>query len=361
MTVLDRYLLVRLGSALIKAVVSFLFLFVFIDLLTERRGDILQYDVPWHAVLRYYAAMMPQVVYQVAPLGVLVSGLLVLGDAAQNNEVTAALAGGISLRRFVRTPLVAALVFSIAVFIMEESIGAQAGRQAAAIDENYFARSDSGSLRTGVSWASLRGGWTCHILKFNRLALTGENVLLNSIRRDAVEQIIARRIYWDEQRRQWMIEDGRWLIFDPDVEGVEAEVRITQLPAPITESPGELFAMDRPPKTKTAGQLAREVRRAADRGIDVQGLLVDYHAKFSQPALSFVMIWLAVPFALRIRRGGVAISFGASIAIALAYLILFGIGVTLGDVGRLPPVLAAWLANIVFLTIGVVLFLRTPT
>ena len=52
---------------------------------------------------------------------------------------------------------------------------------------------------------------------------------------------------------------------------------------------------------------------------------------------------------------------GASVAIALVYLTLFGIGVTLGDGGRLAPVLAAWLANLIFLAAGITLFLKTPT
>ena len=61
------------------------------------------------------------------------------------------------------------------------------------------------------------------------------------------------------------------------------------------------------------------------------------------------------------RRGGVAIGFGASVAIALVYLTLFGIGVTLGDAGRISPFLAAWLANFFFLATGITLFLKTPT
>ena len=107
--------------------------------------------------------------------------------------------------------------------------------------------------------------------------------------------------------------------------------------------------------------LAAVVRHAARIGVPAQRLLVDFHTKFSQPAIAFVMVWLAIPFAIRVRRGGVAIGFGASVAIALVYLTLFGIAVTLGDAGRLAPSLAAWLTNLVFLAGGITLFLKTPT
>ncbi len=88
---------------------------------------------------------------------------------------------------------------------------------------------------------------------------------------------------------------------------------------------------------------------------------VDYQTKFAQPALCFVMIFLAIPFAMKIRRGGLAVSFGLSIAIAMVYMVVHIVAVSLGHSGRLPPVVAAWLANAVFFATGLILFLRTPT
>jgi LPS export ABC transporter permease LptG len=363
MTTIDRYLVGRFAATLAKTLLTLICLYVLIDLLTHRRPDILKHDVPWHIVCTYYLVTVPQVVCRIAPLSVLISALFVLGDAAQNNETTAALAGGVSLRRFVRAPVLAATVFAVGIFVMEESVGVAGTRAASNIEGNYFAR-DRDTKREGVSWANLEGGWTCHILKFNRLALTGEHVLIHSIRDDAVEQIEARRIYWDETVQpegRWILEDGRWVVFDPKLNMKQAQVRITQLAAPIVEPPEDLFAVDEPPETKAAWVLARDLRKAAARGMITGPLWVDYHAKFSQPALSFVMIWLAVPFALRLRRGGLAISFGMSIVIALAYLIVFGMSMGLGQLERLSPVTAAWLANGLFFVVGVVLFLRTPT
>lgn len=363
MTTIDRYFFGRLLSTLAKVVITLMCVYILIDFLTHRRPDILKHDVPWPMVALYYLAFAPQVLYRVAPMAMLVSALLVVGDAAQNNETTAALAGGISLRRLVRALLLGALLFAAAVFVMEETVGAAGTRAATSVEANYFARRPD-TERAGVSWANLEGAWTCHILKFNRLALTGEHVLIHSIRDDAVEQIEAGRIYWDEaagSAGQWTLEDGRWVVFDPKLNEKRAQLRITQLPAPIIETPDDLFAIDEPPDTKGAWALSRDIQRAAARGMDTGPLWVDYHAKFSQPALNFIMIWLAIPFAIRLRRGGLAISFGMSIVVAIAYLIVFGVSMGLGHVGRLPPFLAAWLANLLFFTAGVLLFIRTPT
>lgn len=362
MTILDRYFGVRILSTLFKTLVSLVLIFVLIDLLTHRRSDIFKYDVPWHVVLLYYTAFVPQMLckFQMAAMAMLISALLVFGNAAQENEVTAALAGGISLRRLVRVPVLIAALLAVAVFAMEETIGAKANRTVEDIEARYFSKSTK-NKRPAVSWANLAGDWTCHVMKFNRVALTGENVLMHSIRDDTVEQIQARRIFWDPEKNRWILEDGLWSIFDPNQEWQREGFRITQWPAPMVEPPDQLFALEEPADTKNAAQLLADIRRAEHYGVPTHGPWTEFHAKFAQPALGFIMIWLAIPFAMRLRRGGLAIGFGVSIAIALAYLILFRVTMGLGLVGRLSPPVAAWLANAVFFAIGLVLFRRTPT
>ena len=96
-------------------------------------------------------------------------------------------------------------------------------------------------------------------------------------------------------------------------------------------------------------------------GVPVLKQRVEYHLKFAQPALCLVMILLAVPFALRLRRGGIGIGFGVAVAIGLAYLSVFYAGIGLGYLDKLPPALAAWLANAVFFALGIVLFKRSAT
>jgi len=359
MKTLDRYLLRRMTGSLVRSLFALVAIYVLIDLLTHRDIDILKYDVPADVVVRYYIAFIPQILYRVAPFAVLITGLLVLGDAAQNNEITAVLAGGISLRRLVLMPLLVCLAFSVALFAFNETVGAVAAREANRIDEGYFSQNPA-FQRTGVSWANLSGKWTCHVAKFNRIALTGEGVLMHADDGDVFEQIEARRIYWDETRNHWILEDGRWYTILDDVTAAPG-VRIRQQPAPFDESPGELFALEQPMETKTSKELLNEILSAEKRAVPTGSLWVDYHAKFSQPALSFVMIWLAIPFAMRVRRGGLGISFGISIVVAIAYLLVYSVTMSLGHAGRLSPPIAAWLANALFFAVGAVLFWRTPT
>lgn len=350
-----------MGGSLLRALLALSLVYVFIDLFTHRQVDIRKFNVPSEIVLQYYLNFLPAVLQRIAPFSLLISALLVLGDAAQNNEVTAVMAGGVSLRRFVRTPILMALAFAVALFALNETIGTAAAAEAERIERGYFSSNDPYE-RKGISWSNLSGGWTCHIGKFNRVSLTGEEVLMICRGPDTFQQIQAHRMYWDETRSQWILEDGIWCVFNADVSVLLPGDRlIRQRPAPITETPQALFALDKPADTLDAKQLRANIEDAEKRNVPAARLHVDYYSKFSQPALSFVMIWLAIPFAMRLRRGGLAIGFGTSVIVAIAYLLVFSVSTGLGYAERIPPLAAAWSANALFFAMGLFLYWRTPT
>ncbi len=359
MTMLDRYLAKQLLVSLARTLSALIFIFILINLLTDRRAAVVEHAIPWQLVVEFYLCFIPTILYeyQIAALAMLISSLLVLGSAAQHNEVTAMLAGGIGLGRIVRVPVAIALLLAVGVFAMEETIGIPATRRAEALEDRYFARNTQGG-RGGVSWVSLPGGWKVHIQKYNRLADTGEGLLMQTFGAERDEQITADRIYWDPELMEWIIEDGTYSIYHLDAESAAEHFDIRQEIAPIPYGPDVLFDAEEPSAGKTLAELAGTIKTSRARGIPTAGLEVDWHGKLSKPALCFIMVWLAIPFAMRLRHGGLAIGLGVSIAIGLAYLSVFAAAQTLGYIGHVTPVTAAWVANIAFLALGLGMYAR---
>lgn len=362
MNLFDRHLARRLTGALFRTVLMFALLYVAIDFLTARQASIGKYDVPWPVVLQYYAVHVPTFLFkfQALALALLVSCLLVLGKSAQDNEITALLAGGTSVWRIARVPILLSVLLAIGVFAFENTLGVRTAAAAQRIEREYFKRFSEESNK-GPSWTNLgTQNWSCHILRFNPIALTGKDVFIHAFTENGMEEIRANRIYWDPDRRQWILEDGRWASFRRDISTRDIAI-ISQRPAPFSETPTMLFALDQPAETKSAATLYQDLRSAEAMGMPVTSGWVAFHAKFSRPALCFVIVWLALPFALRLRRGGIFISFGMSIALGLAYVMVYAVSVGLGTIGMLPPAVAAWLATGVFMAGGLYLFQRMPT
>lgn len=352
----------EMAGLVFRVVCALLGLFILIDILTHRRPQILAHDVEWTVVVQYYLMLIPQLLrdYQIGALGVLIAGLLIVGRIAQRQELTALLASGVSLRRIVAGPVLVALACSAGLFTLGELVGPTATRTSIDIEKRYFGADRKGDRggRPGVFWANLDNGWRCDIQKFNRVAMTGEHVLMYAVFADRQEKISAHRIYWDENNSVWIMERGNWgAMYD---EGNRSR-RITREIAPFKNRPEQLFAAEVNTSAYSASQLNKIRLEHPPTNRTGRTLAVDYHLKYASPMLSFVMIWLAIPFAVRLERGSLALGITLSIVIGLAYLLTFLATTSLGYNGVIGPITAAWMANGLFLFLGAVLCYRTPT
>ncbi len=66
------------------------------------------------------------------------------------------------------------------------------------------------------------------------------------------------------------------------------------------------------------------------------------------------MAMIAVPFGFLVGNRGAMTGIGVSIAIAIAYLGIQPLFEKIGDVGQLPPAMAAWSPDVVFSLVGTV-------
>jgi lipopolysaccharide export system permease protein len=124
----------------------------------------------------------------------------------------------------------------------------------------------------------------------------------------------------------------------------------------------EFTQIQRRPATMSFFELWGYVRNLQEGGHQVRKYLVELYSKLSLPVVHLVMALVAIPFALLSpRSGGRAVGIGLAIAIAAGYWIVNAMALAFAKADLLPPLLAAWTANIVFLGIGTALFLRSRT
>jgi lipopolysaccharide export system permease protein len=79
---------------------------------------------------------------------------------------------------------------------------------------------------------------------------------------------------------------------------------------------------------------------------------IELQNRFAIPFAALVFAVVAVPLGMQNRRSGKSAGFSTSIAVLLAYYVLLSLLRTLAERGNIPPALAVWLPNIIFLTTG---------
>jgi lipopolysaccharide export system permease protein len=105
-------------------------------------------------------------------------------------------------------------------------------------------------------------------------------------------------------------------------------------------------------------QLRRYAERVRVEGYDATEYLVDMNIKLALPFINLVMVFIGIPVALGLKKGGTPLAVSIGIGICFLYLTNLGFSRSLGLSGILPPILSAWAANVIFFFLGIYLMLR---
>ena len=89
-------------------------------------------------------------------------------------------------------------------------------------------------------------------------------------------------------------------------------------------------------------------------------LMTQFHGRIAQPWTCVVVVLMALPFGAMTGKRNVFTGVAGSVGICFFYFVLLRWGLALGTSGHIPPVVAAWLPNVVFagMGLGVLLKLR---
>lgn len=356
-SVLDRYILREFLRYYLLALIGFVAFILLIDGF-EKIDIFIDYDATAAQVLGYYANVAPKFLILVGPVAPLLATFLCLGSMTRFKELTAIAAAGISLYR-VLLPLVGVgLVITALTFVLGEFVMPLTNRRAEEIMNVEIKGRSGRNLGSRSNVTYLGQGNRFYIIR--RYDVPRES-MVGLIVQEYREDRLTRRI--DAARAVWR--EGNWLLLDGierefDAAGTERASPFDSLRAAFPEIPADFASSASEPDEMTYPELQAYANRVKQSGSSVEQYETELHLRTSFPFVNLIMILIASSLAVQIRRGGIAIGFGFSLGIAFAYWSLIRAGQVLGNSGTLPPPVAAWLGNIVFLVVAIYLLVRTP-
>jgi LPS export ABC transporter permease LptG len=353
------FLLVLAGFALLMIV------FTFFDLL----GDILRNHIALAIVGEYLLNLTPSMLYQVAPLAVLIAALVTFSVLNRNSEIVAIKATGISLYRLVIPIVSIAACLAVSLFLFDQYYLPQANRKQEALRNIIKGRPPQTYLHPEQKWMfgpkALAGEPGCiyYYEFFDPDSNEFANLSVFEFEPSTFQltrRIFAKRAVWDADSDSWHFENG-WA---RDIQGANVTAYRTFLETAFAEihaGPDYFKKEDLQSQEMNFGQLDRYIRDLRQSGFDTKRLSVALWHKLSYPMIAVVMAVLAIPFALSMGRRGSITGVAVAIAVALAYWVVDGLFGAMGYVNYLPASVAAWSADILFGLAGGYLLLRTPT
>jgi lipopolysaccharide export system permease protein len=355
--ILDRYLLRSFAVPAIVSLGAFLAISVIVDLF-ERLDTFLDNHVSAAVIAKYYLAKLQFLGALILPVATLIGVLFSLGGMARRNELVAMSASGVSLTRILVPVLAAGLGVSLVAMAYSVEIFPRANEISQDIlnHEIKGRPRTSGSQRIDLNYLGA-GGRYFLMRSFDGEKNTMKEVVVQKFANGTLEERIdAKRATWEDGA--WTFHDGfiRKFFEDGRVDAVPFETRVFP---EIREQPRDFLRPIKEPNEMTLGELREHTHRARLSGGDVTRLRVEMHRRLAFPFASFVVVLLGAPLTGAIRRGGHAVGFASALLVGFVYYVLLEIGGTFGTSGQLPPGVAAWLPNAVFLALGLIGLAKT--
>jgi lipopolysaccharide export system permease protein len=354
MRILDRYLLREFLAYSVLGILCFEALFVIVDLF-EKLDIFVDHRTPILTVLRYYGHGLPTTLTEILPVSLLLGALLGLSQLRKHNEVTAMQGSGQSPWRLARPLLLVAALVSIGQYAMNELIGPQSYAEQRRIMTEEIKQQVEADRDSRSDVRLLGAGGRFFIASFyDAPRATLREVSVQVLQRPALRsRIDAQSAVYREG--MWHFYKGYYRVFQDSSETAVPFQEFAD--SEIDEQPEDFARVNQDPFHMGMKALLTFARRVRESGGETQTHMTNFHIRASFPLADLIMVLLGTALSLRVVRGGnLALGFGLSISIGFAYYALIRVGQALGYNGTLPPVLAAWMGNIVFGALGGLLF-----
>ena len=356
MKIIDKYMVRGFLAPFLWCVLLFNVMAIIIDIFSFI-DDIVSYKIPGESIAAFYVYYLPTIFIQVTPMAVLLSSIFVLSNLNKHNEITAMKSSGISLWRILSPVLILGFIVSVVVFVVNDRIIPTSSRIA-----NYIRTEELEK----VKHKNIPGKIVKNVALYgagNRIIFVRsydtDKKLLNDIIVHEHDSAASLTYKITAQSGVWT-GDG-WRFYKVIVYKIDNSGKILEVPkfydekdVPLKERPVDFANKESRAEYMSYRQLQKYILnfRGANPRL-IKNLLVDLHYKTAFPFISFVIILIGAPFAIITTRGGVLIGVGMSIVIGLLYYASIAIFIAFGKAGILPPIVAAWLGNVVFACIGI--------
>jgi lipopolysaccharide export system permease protein len=303
-----------------------------------------------------YWYKLPEYLQFAFPIAALVATVFTIHTMTRHREIVAAKAGGISFHRVI-APLIVLGLLLTGVALGLSAVVPRGNRVAAEIQR---AEPPSRSWRSDFVYRSESGlSWQVQRLTASDGHLTGL-VLERPVTadRDGIE-VTAQSATFDD-RAGWTLHMGYVRTLRPDSTERTLQFQRAVVPA-MTEQPEELLEVPREPEEMTYAEIDKLSAIIERTGGNAAEWLVRRGQLLSVPVATLIIILFGAPLATSNERGGTAYGIGLSMVTVIVFTMMLKLGGALGQAGAISPWMAAWIPNILFGAVGLVLLRRVRT
>ena len=286
---------------------------------------------------------------------------------AQQTEVIAMLSGGMSFRRFLRPYFLAATLLAGMTLLISHWILPMANGQKLDFDFQYI--HTKFSIADQHLYREIEPGVIAYFRSITVDRETGYRFQLErwDEKGRMVQHITAAKAQWLEKDSIWHLVNASIRNMNPE-DGTEQFRYLTAYDTTLAMQISDFGQRSELISTMTTPELDEHIVAVAALGAPVTHLVLERHARTANAFTIFVMALIGVAVASRKQRGGMGMHLFLAVLIAFAYVFSWKLITVYAAAAPIPEgwdrevwwLFSAWLPNLIFGALGVVLYRLAP-
>ena len=320
-----------------------------------------RYQAPLKAIVfDYYWNFVPYYSNLFSPLFVFIAVIMFTTKLAGNSEIISMLAAGVSFKRLLRPYMMSAALISLLTFYL----GSYVIPEGTVVRQNFETIYKNKKKITSAENVQLQvsDGVIAYIQRYDNKRKKGFGFCLDKFEnKKLVSHMTAREIQYDtisDSKYHWKVTN--WRI--RDMKGLKEHITSgTVKDTLIMMEPTDLVFSKGQQETFTNPQLREYISRQTRRGSsNVVQYEVEYHKRIASSFASFILTTIGVSLSSRKRKGGMGLYLGIGLALSFGYIMLQTVSATFAINAGTPPMLAAWIPNIIFAAVAYYCYRKAP-
>ncbi len=356
----DRYIIRKFIGTYIYSIILIISISIVFDI-NENLAKFTTNHAPLRAIVfDYYANFVPYFANLFSPLFVFIAVIFFTSKLAGNSEIIAMLACGMSFKRLLRPYMVsAALIAALNLYL-----GAYLIPRGTVIRHNFESLYKNNKKNTSASNVQLQvgKGVIAYIAQYDDRHKTGYGFSLDKFEnKKLVSHMTASTIQYDtisDSKYHWKA--GNYKIRtlrgmrEHITTGLERDTVVMMEPMDLVFSKGQQ-------ETFTSPELLAYISKQKDRGSsNVVQYEVEFHKRIAMCFASFILTVIGASLSSRKRKGGMGLYLGIGMGLSFAYILLQTVSSTFAINASTPPMLAAWIPNILYVFIAYFCYKKAP-
>ncbi|MFT4698153.1 MAG: lipopolysaccharide export system permease protein [Flavobacteriaceae bacterium] len=352
LSILDRYILKKyLGTF---ALLLLLFIPIGITVhLAEKIDKILENEVPFMIVLKYFYDFTIYFANLLFPLFLFLSVIWFTSKLANNTEIIAFLSSGVSFYRFLRPYIIGATIVCIGGLVLGMYLAPKASKGFNEFKYEYLSRGKQDRERAQV-YRQINDNDYIYVSYFNVAKKSGNDFTLEHFEEnEMIYKIIAKRIKFNENDSTYTLSNYTKRIIGEHNDILESKPKLDTTFAFEMEdlTPVEYIA-----ETLNYSELNDFIDREKKRGSSyINRYEVVSNKRWSLPISAYILTIIAVAVSSIKRRGGMGVNLAIGIGIGMTFIFFDKIFGTMAEESDFSPIVATWFPNFVFAILAVYL------